>query len=147
MVAIAISLRAQLSPLPTREVLVRSAPIPPIACDLETSTKRIACERKDVEPQNIKGIRRSRLVKFSKRRQGVVLRFGRQRQRREERAHLVTMESKKDAFRKYLEGAGVIDAITKGRGETSGAQRVRSEAREPWGGEGRRTLRSPSLRS
>ena len=65
-----------------------------------------------------------------------MLRFGRQRQRREERAHLVTMESKKDAFRKYLEGAGVIDAITKGRGETSGAQRVRSEAREPGGERG-----------
>ena len=75
-----------------------------------------------------------------------MLRFGRQRQRREERAHLVTMEGKKDAFRKYLEGAGVIDSITKGRGETSGAQRVRSEAREPGGGEGRRPLRSPSLR-
>lgn len=27
------------------------------------------------------------------------------------------MESKKDAFRKYLEGAGVIDAITKGKHE------------------------------
>ena len=65
-----------------------------------------------------------------------MLRFGRQRQRREERAHLVTMESKKDAFRKYLEGAGVIDSITKGRGETSGAQRVRSEAREPGGEKG-----------
>ena len=46
------------------------------------------------------------------------------------------MESKKDAFRKYLEGAGVIDSITKGRGETSGAQRVRSEAREPGGEKG-----------
>ena len=65
-----------------------------------------------------------------------MLRFGRQRQRREERAHLVTMESKKDAFRKYLEGAGVIDSITKGRGETSGAQSVRSEAREPGGEKG-----------
>lgn len=64
-----------------------------------------------------------------------MLRFGRQRQRREERAHLVTMESKKDAFRN-LEGAGVIDSITKGRGETSGAQRVRSEAREPGGEKG-----------
>lgn len=29
------------------------------------------------------------------------------------------MESKKDAFRKYLEGAGVIDAITKGKTDRS----------------------------
>ena len=39
------------------------------------------------------------------------------------------MESKKDAFRKYLEGAGVIDAITKGKrgspGDTNAAMFTR----------------------